>query len=315
MTGTTNEVDLSGVLIPAATPFDPVTGELDLVGLRSNLRRWLEHPVRGIVFCGSTGEAVLLDDDERLRLLEGARELIPDDRLMVVGTGAESTRATIRHCRTAGSCGANAVLVQPPAFYRGQMTDRVLRDHYHAVAEASPLPLVLYQVPLRFSTLDFSTGLVAELSEHANVIGIKDSRGDLGLVGELATRTRSGFQVLVGNGARLYASLEVGAVGGILGIANLVPGETSALHRAFVEGRTSEAGRLQERIAPIHNEIVGGFGVAGVKAALDRLGYHGGKPRSPLRPLDDGDRRTVSDILGTAGVGAGARGAGARDSA
>ncbi|MEX0979468.1 MAG: dihydrodipicolinate synthase family protein [Gemmatimonadota bacterium] len=298
-------MELNGILIPAATPFDPVTGELDLVGLRSNLRRWMEHPVRGIVFCGSTGEAVLLDDDERFALIEGGRELIPEDRLMVVGTGAESTRATIRNCRVAAGCGADAVLVQPPAFYKGQMTDAVLRDHYTAVADGSPVPVVLYQVPLRFSTLDLGTGLVSELSTHENVIGIKDSRGDLGLVGDLVERTRKGFQVLVGNGARLYASLEIGAVGAILGIANLVPGESAALHRAFTEGRTGEAGRLQERVAPVHDQIVGAFGVAGVKAALDRLGYRGGDPRAPLRPLDDAGRTVVHAVLAQAGVQAG----------
>jgi 4-hydroxy-2-oxoglutarate aldolase len=295
-------VELNGILIPAATPFDPVTGDLDLVGLRSNLRRWMKHPVRGIVFCGSTGEAVLLDDDERLALLEGGRELIPEDRLMVVGTGAESTRATLRNCRVAAGVGADAVLVQPPAFYKGQMTDAVLRDHYTAVADGSPVPVVLYQVPLRFSTLDLGTGLVSELSTHENVIGIKDSRGDLGLVGELVERTRKGFQVLVGNGARLYASLEIGAVGAILGIANLVPGESAALHRAFTEGRTGEAGRLQERVAPVHDQIVGAFGVAGVKAALDWLGYRGGDPRAPLRPLDDAGRTVVHAVLAQAGV-------------
>ena len=295
-------MELNGIFVPAATPFDPVTGELDLVGLRSNLRRWIEHPVRGIVFCGSTGEAVLLDDDERMQLLEGVRELIPEDRLMIVGTGAESTRATLRHSRNAAAAGADAVLVQPPAFYRGSMTDDVLREHYLEVAEGSPVPVILYQVPLRFSTLDLASGLVSELSGHDNVIGLKDSRGDLGLIGDLVTHTRKGFQVLVGSGATLYASLEIGAVGGILGIANLVPGETAALHQAFVEGRMSDAGRLQERIAPIHTDIVGKFGVAGVKVALDHLGYRGGKPRSPLRPLLDRDAERVLVTLETAGV-------------
>ena len=295
-------MSLSGVFIPAATPFDPVTGDLDLVAHRMNLRKWLEHPVLGIVVGGSTGEAVFLDDDERLASLGATRELVDGDRLMIAGTGAESTRRTNALGRMAADAGADAVLVQPPAFYKGAMSPEVVREHYIAVADASPVPVILYQVPLRFSTLDFPTGLVAELSQHPNIIGIKDSRGNLDLVGELVTQTATGFQVLVGNGAMLYASLEVGAVGGILGVANLAPKETSALHSAFQAGDHSESGRIQKDIAPAHREIIGGFGVPGVKAALDILGYRGGDPRLPLRPLADRDREEVHKILRGAGL-------------
>ena len=131
-------LDLSGVLIPCTTPFDPITGDVDLVGFRANVRSFMAHPVRGIVVGGSTGEAVLLDEDERVLLLEGARDLVPDDRLVIAGTGAESTRTTIRRCEVSAGKGADAVLVQPPAFYRGAMTDAALLDHYRAVAAASP---------------------------------------------------------------------------------------------------------------------------------------------------------------------------------
>lgn len=299
-TGT--QLSLSGVLIPSATPFDPITGDLDLVALRMNARSWLEHPVLGIVVGGSTGEAVFLDDDERTASLHATRELLDGDRLLVAGTGAESTRRTIALGQVAADAGADAVLVQPPSFYKGAMSDDIVRDHYVAVADASPVPVILYQVPLRFSTLDFPTGLVAELSNHSNIIGIKDSRGNLDLVGDLVTQTASDFQVLVGNGAMLYAALEVGAVGGILGVANLAPKETSALHKAFMAGDHSESGRIQKDIAPAHREIIGGFGVPGVKAALDILGYRGGDPRPPLRPLADRDREEVHKILRGAGL-------------
>lgn len=290
-------MDLSGVLIPVTTPFDPVTGEVDVVGLRSNLRSLLEDPVRGIVIAGSTGEAVYLDEEERAALLEAARSVIPSDRLLVAGTGAESTRATLRLCSAAAEGGADAVLVMPPAFYKGQMTPAVLLEHYRRVADTSPLPLIVYQVPLRFSTLDLASGFVAELSRHENVVGIKDSRGDLGLVGELVDRTDGGFQVLVGNGALLYAALELGAVGGVLGVANLAPGASAALHAAFADGRAAEAGRLQERVGPVHKKIVGALGVPGVKAALDLLGLRGGDPRPPLRPLPEKERDGLRKVL------------------
>ena len=297
-------VDLSGVLVPCTTPFDPVTGEVDLVGFRANVRSFLAHPVRGIVVGGSTGEAVLLDEDERMILLEGARDLVPDDRLVVAGTGAESTRTTIRRCKASAGTGADAVLVQPPAFYRGAMTDAALLEHYRAVADASPIPVILYQVPLRMSTLEFSTQLVADLAKIANVVGIKDSRGSLELVAELVDRTPDAFQVLVGSGAILYAGLEVGAVGGILAVANLAPGPSAAIHAAYRAGDSAEAGRMQEVVAPMHVEIVAAMGVPGVKAGLDVLGLRGGDPRPPLQPLPDRKRESVASVLDHAGFGA-----------
>ncbi len=295
-------VDLSGVLVPCTTPFDPVTGEVDLVGFRANVRSFLAHPIRGIVVGGSTGEAVLLDEDERLVLLEGARDLVPDDRLVVAGTGAESTRATIRRCEESAGMGADFVLVQPPAFYRGAMTDAALLEHYRAVAAGSPIPVILYQVPLRMSTLEFSTNLVAGLAKIDNVVGIKDSRGNLELVAELVDRTPDAFQVLVGSGAALYGSLEVGAAGGILGVANLAPGPAAAIHTAHAAGDSAEAGRLQETVAPVHDEIVAAMGVPGVKVGLDLLGLRGGDPRPPLQSLPDGMRESVASVLDHAGL-------------
>lgn len=296
-------VDVAGVLVPCTTPFDPVTGDVDLVGFRANVRSFLAHPVRGIVVGGSTGEAVLLDEDERMVLLQGARDLVPDDRLVVAGTGAESTRTTIRRCEESAGMGADAVLVQPPAFYRGAMTDAALLEHYRAVAAASPIPVILYQVPLRMSTLEFSSSLVADLAKIANVVGIKDSRGSLELVAEWVDRTPDTFQVLVGSGAILYGGLEVGAVGGVLAVANLAPGPASAIHAAHRAGDSAEAGRMQELVAPVHVEIVAGMGVPGVKAGLDLLGLRGGDPRLPLRPLPDRDRDNVVEVLAAAQMG------------
>jgi len=293
---------LSGVLIPAATPFDPVTGEADLVAMRANVRSWIEAPVRGIVVAGSTGEAVFLDAEERRSIVEAVRGVLPGDRLLVVGTGAESTRETLSLTREAGDAGADAVLVMPPAFYRGAMDAEALRTHFMAVADASPVPVILYQVPLRFSTLDLPTGLVAELSRHENVAGIKDSRGKLELVGELVEQCGDGFQVLVGSGTLLYAALEVGAVGGVLALANLAPGETAEIVEAYREGDGARAGALQERVGPVHREVVGGLGVPGVKAALDLLGFRGGEPRPPLRPLDEKGRTEVRSSLEGAGL-------------
>ena len=295
-------IDLSGVFIPAVTPFLPGTGEIDLPAMQENLRQWADFSIRGIVIAGTTGEAVLVDEEERLQLVRGAREVLDEDILLTVGTGLESTRATLRLTRAVADEGADAVLVQPPAYYKGAMTPEALREHYLAVAEGSPIPVIVYQAPLRMSTLDFPTGLVAELSNHENIVGIKDSRGSLDLVGELVEQCRDGFQILVGSGALFYPALEVGAVGGIVAVATMVPGPSGDLFKAFKTGRSSEAGRLQQQIGPIHNDIVGAIGVPGVKVALDFLNYRGGEPRPPIRPLSEKGRATVRETLIRSGV-------------
>lgn len=286
---------------PAVTVFDPVTGEVDVVAFRDNARAWLAAPLAGLVLFGSTGEGPLLDEDERTRLLAGTRELAAD-RLLLAGTGAESTRATIRLTRAAAEAGADAVLVQPPAYYKPQMTPEALRDHFLAVADAAPVPVVLYRVPPRYSGVELDPGLVDELSRHPNIIGIKDSSGDLKTIGAYADACDRSCTVLAGNGAMLYGALEAGARGGILAVALLAPRECTEIYRYWEAGDGAAAGALQERVAPVHRALVGRLGVAGIKAALDLLGLAGGTPRPPLKPLPDKERKTVHDALETAGL-------------
>lgn len=295
-----SQVDLSGTFLPVTTPFDPVTTDLDVVAFRSNLRRWLEHPVRGVLIAGSTGESVFLDESERVALIESAAEITAPDRLVIAGTGSESTRHTIHLTRQAVEAGADAVLVSPPAYFKGAMTPGALAKHFKAVADASPVPVVVYQVPLRLSTLDLSTGLIAEIARHPNIVGIKDSRGQLDLVGGLVEQTDDDFQVMVGSGASLYGALEIGAVGGIVAVGLMAPAEAAGISVAFREGRTDEAGRLQELIAPVHQKVVGGMGVPGVKAALDLLGLHGGAPRAPLATASESMVQEIRGILSDA---------------
>lgn len=295
-------MDLRGTFLPVTTPFDPVTGDVDVVAFRANLRAWFAHPIRGVLVAGSTGEAVYLDEGELAELLEATRDVVPQDRLVLVGTGAESTRATIKKTKKAADAGANAVLVKPPAFYKAAMTPEALARHYRAVADASPVPVIVYQVPLRLSTLEFPTGLVAELSKHPNIVGIKDSRGNLDLVGELVEHCSDGFQVVVGAGHILYGGLEVGAVGGIVAVGLMAPAEAAEISVAFHEGRKADAGRVQELIAPVHTGVVGGMGVPGIKAAMDMQGMRGGAPRPPLSPVASARREEVRGILAAAGL-------------
>lgn len=290
-------MDFRGTFLPVTTPFDPVTGDIDVVAYRANLRHWFEQPISGVLIAGSTGESVFLDAGERHSLIEATLDVVPETAVVIVGTGGESTRHTIQASREAAEAGASAVLVSPPAYYKGAMTPAVLAKHYKAVADASPVPVLVYQVPLRLSTLDLPTGLVGELSRHDNIAGIKDSRGKLDLVGELVENTADDFQVIVGSGALLYGALETGAAGGIVAVGLMASAEAARISVAFREGDTAEAGRLQERITPVHNQIVGGMGVPGIKAALDLLGLHGGAPRPPLEPASEETVRDVRAIL------------------
>jgi 4-hydroxy-2-oxoglutarate aldolase len=295
-------MELNGVFAPATTPFDPVTGDIDLVSLRANVRRWLEAPLAGIVLFGTTGEGVLLDEDEKTRLLAGTRELIDGGRLLLAGTGAESTRATIRQSRAAGEAGADAVMVQPPAFYKPLLSPAALRDHYLAVADASPVPVILYRVPPQFSGMELEPGLVGELARHPNVAGIKDSSGDLRTLGALVDACRGGCEVLAGSAGVFYAALEMGAGGGVLAASLLLPEACTELYAAFQAEDFRRAGRLQEQIAPLHRNVVAGLGVPGMKAALDAIEMHGGLPRPPLLPLRNRDGGKLADALAIAGI-------------
>jgi len=296
---------LSGVLAPVTTPFDPETGDVDVIAFRANLRRWSGEGIDGFVLFGSTGEGLFLDDDERRLLLAAGRDVLPPGTPILAGAGAESTRATIRLCRLVAREGADAVLVHPPAYYRPQMTAEALREHFRAVADASPVPVVLYHVPPRFSGMPLEPGLVAELVRHGNVAGIKDSTGDLANLARLADLCGERAAVLVGSGSILYGALEAGAVGGILGVALLDPGGCEEIVRKFREGDHAGAGAAQERVDRLNRAVVGALGVPGIKRALDLLGMAGGPPRPPLLRLRERDIAAVESALRAAGVLAG----------
>ncbi len=291
----------TGILVPATTPFDPVTGEVAPVGFRDNLRRWLEHPLDGIVLFGSTGEGILLDPEEKLRLIGFARDLVPPDLPLVVGVSAESTRAAIDRSVRFAAAGGDAVLVHPPAYFGSVLSPASLRDHYFALADASAVPVIVYHMP-KYTHVTLEPGLVGELARHPNIVALKDSSGDLERFAGYADACGDECRLLLGNGALLYGALEIGAAGGIVAVGLLAPGACTELYRAYREGDTRRAGDLQERIAPAHREIVAKIGVPGVKAALDLLGYAGGRTRPPLRDVDANGRQDVARVLQDAGL-------------
>jgi 4-hydroxy-2-oxoglutarate aldolase len=292
---------LAGLFVPVTTPFDPVTGDAAPVSLRDNLRRWLDQPIDGFVLFGSTGEGALLDADEKIQLLEYARDVVPPVRGLVAGAGADSTRAAVRLAKRFADAGADAVLVHAPTYYGPVLSAGAVRDHFTALADASPVPVLLYYMP-KYVHVDLDPGLVGELTRHPNVAGLKDSSGDLKRFADYTEACDEGVRLFVGNGTLLYSALELGAVGGILAAGLLAAEDYGAVIKHYREGRSQDAGRLQEKLSPVHREIVAKAGIAGVKVAMDLLGMTGGPPRSPLRPLSDKDQERVGHVLKQAGL-------------
>ena len=292
---------LAGVLAPVVSTFDAETGELAPVAFRANIRAHVAAGLAGVVVAGSTGEAALLDERERQQLVEWARPLLPDGRWLIAGVGAESTRLCERRASEAAARGADAVLVVAPHYYTSAMTPEALAAHFRRVADSSPVPVILYNIP-KYTHFALEPGLVTELAAHGNVIGLKDSSGDLKLLGAYLSAQSDRFTVLTGSGGALYPALEMGARGGILAVSLFAAQVATELCAAFARGDRGAAGRAQERLLPLAKVIVARLGVAGVKEAMDAVGLHGGPPRSPLLPLRRAEREEVRALLRTAGL-------------
>ena len=287
-------IALDGILAPLVTPFGP-SGDVDGDGFVANVRAHLDAGLQGVVVAGSTGEAALLDEDERARLVELARDVVPAERTLLVGTGAESTRTVIARNRIAGEQGADGVLVVAPHYYGDAMTPDALREHYARIADASPVPVLLYTIP-KYMHFALPADVVAVLSRHGNIVVMKDSSGDAALLrGYLASQSDS-FKVLTGSGVLLGEALSLGAHGAILAVALFAPALSLEVLRAARIGG-ADVPAAQARLTPLAARIVGGMGVAGVKAALDAVGLAGGSPRPPLRPLAPAALETLQLLL------------------
>src|SRR5262245_23387186 len=292
---------LQGVFAPVVTTFDQYTEELDLDAFAANARAHLAAGLDGLVVTGSTGEAALLDGAERAQLVETARGIVPSDKLLIVGTGAESTRTCLHQTREAAKRGADAVLVVAPHYYGAAMTGDALRTHYTRVADESPVPVVLYSIP-KYMHFPIPPTLVAELARHQNIIGIKDSSGQRDLLAAYLEAQSATFSVLTGNAGLFHHSVASGARGGILAIALFAGGLSLDVYAAVRSGNDDAATAAQARLTPLGAKIIGELGVPGVKAAMDRVGggLHGGPVRSPLQPLSVEQREAVNELLRSA---------------
>ena len=272
----------AGVYTPIVTPFRP-DDTVDEAGLRANVRRWMGTPLTGIVVLGSNGEAAQLDDDEADRVVAAARAEVPKGRPFIVGTGRESTRATIAATKRAAREGADAVLVRTPGFFKTQMTGEVFTRHYTDVAEASPVPVLLYNVTM-FTGVNLPVDAAVALAQHPNIVGMKESGSDLAQIADYVSRTPDDFTVLAGSATTYFHALCAGCDGGILALAALFPEECARLQALVRADRLEEGRALQHRLTPIARLIGTAHGVPALKAALDLLGFAGGLPRPPLRP-------------------------------
>jgi dihydrodipicolinate synthase/N-acetylneuraminate lyase len=287
---------LAGVFAPIPTPFDD-QDRVDTARLRVALTKWLARPLTGFVILGSNGEAVLLDEFESDRVIVAARETIPTDRPLIIGTGRESTAATIRASKRAAELGADFVLVRTPGFFKSQMTNDAFVRHYTAVADASPVPVLLYNFTA-LTGVNLLPAAVSRLATHPNIVGMKESGGDIAQIADLVSGAPEDFQVLAGTISTFYAALCVGCVGGILAPACVVSEACVRLFELTRDGRHEEARRLQQQFAPLAKLLGGGgYGIPGLKAALAVIGYDLGVPRPPLAPVPDSGVAALRDAI------------------
>ena len=287
---------LRGILLPFTTPFDP-GGHLNLEGLIANIKKWNESGINGYVALGSTGERVNLDEREYLQVIETARQSIATDKVLIVGAGQQSTIGTVREIkRVCSATTVDAFLVITPHYYRPSITQEALVEHYMLVADESPAPVILYSMPA-LTGVKIEPETAARLSEHQNIIGIKDSSADLDGLSETIKLVRKDFAVLTGNGTVLCEALSAGASGGILAVGCVAAGLCIAIARAVKSGETETATRLQSTLTPLAQAVTTRFGIGGLKAALEMKSYVGGAVRAPLHGPDDEARAEIRRCL------------------
>jgi 4-hydroxy-2-oxoglutarate aldolase len=287
--------DLKGILLPTTTPFDS-DGKISTSAIGSNIRDWSAKGVIGFVVLGSTGERVHLDEREYLEVIEISRAAATSDSVFIVGAGQQSTAGTIKEVKSAARAGADAVLVITPFFYRTAITQDTLVSFYTAVADEAPVPVLLYSMP-PLTGIKIEPETVARLSEHRNIIGVKDSSNDVAGFSKTVSLCSSEFAVMTGNGTVLLDALRAGATGGILAVGCVVPEVCVEIYRAFKAGEDEHAAMLQSKLTPLTAAVTTRFGIGGLKAALDLAGFRGGSVRAPLRPPDDSAQNEIAQLF------------------
>lgn len=287
--------ELRGLLLPFTTPFKP-NEDLDEEGLRANLRKWNNSGISGYVVLGSTGERVNLNEREYCRTIEVAREEVPDDLLFIVGAGQQSTRVTLAEIKTAEILGAEAVMVITPSYYRSAITQDALIDYYTAVADSSPVPVILYSMP-DLTGIKIEPETVARLSSHPNIPAIKDSSADLAGFRETLRQVPDEFAVFTGNGTIFCDALSAGAAGAILALGCVAVELCLEVFRLLQSGESERAASVQQKLTPLALAVTKRYGIGGLKAAMDMIGLNGGAVRAPLKPATEDARLEIASLF------------------
>lgn len=290
---------LDGIIPPIPTPF--VNDAVAYDRLADNVARWASTGLSGFLALGSNGEYVYLTEKEKEQVVRAVADAAPPGMTLLAGTGCESTAATIRLTRACADQGAHAALVVTPCYYGAGMTAEALIRHFETVADQAPIPILLYNVP-KFTHVDLTVATVARLARHPNIVGIKDSTGNVAQLGAILNAVPSDFAVLVGTAGALLGALALGCAGGILALANVAPRQCVEIQQCVRQNQWDRARQLQLRQLPVNAAVTATYGVAGLKYALDRLGYYGGPPRAPLLGLDKAGQAAVEEILKKAGL-------------
>jgi 4-hydroxy-2-oxoglutarate aldolase len=290
---------IRGIFAPIPTPF--VDEEVAYDRLEENLEKWGKTGLAGVVVMGSNGEAPYLDDDEKVELWAFTRKHFSADKMVIAGTGLESTRATVRLTRRAADAGASAALVISPSYFKANMKDAALERYYTDVADNSPVPVLIYNMPGN-TGVNLSSSLVVKLSTHPNIAGVKDSSGNIVQISEIIHGAPEKFSVFAGSASFLLPALVMGARGGTLATANVVPDLCVEILELANEGRIAEAREVQKSILNLNALVTSKYGVAGLKAALDMIGFFGGVPRRPMLPAGDAEKAEIGKALERLGL-------------
>ena len=286
---------MSGVIPPMLTPFTS-TGELDENKHLLNMERWNQSDLAGYLVLGSNSEAVYLKEAEKHRLIQlTVRHALPG-RVILAGTGMESTRETITLTNEAADLGAHGALILTPFYYGSKMNEDALIQYYTTVADHARIPILIYHVS-KFTHISLSVRTVKVLSRHPNIVGMKDSSGDIGQLVRFSQVIPPDFNLMVGTASIWYPALTLGIKAGIMALANVAPGQCIAIQDLYRKGNHEEAARLYVKMFPVNDAVTAMYGVAGLKFAATLLGYQGGAVRSPLLPVDEREQAAIRGIL------------------
>ena len=289
------KIDLKGIFPPLPTAFDDQEN-LALDKMQANIKALSKYDLAGFLVLGSNGELVHLTEEEKIRVYQECRKVIPEDKLMIAGTGGQTTRETIRLSKAAVDAGADAVLVLNPFYYKSLMTTDVLVAHYHDVADACPIPVIIYNMPAN-SGLDMTADQILAIADHRNIIGLKDSGGNITKIADIIGRAKPDFQVLAGSAGFLLSAFTVGAVGGILALANIAPQQCIDIQKHFQKNDLNKARKLQAAMIPVNTAITARWGVPALKTAMDSIGLFGGNARKPVQAISENIKTKLLSLL------------------